>query len=296
MAYFSLLVLFPTLMIACAVLGFVITVLRPEWLDGVRGWLGEVVNDLGLTSQIMASLTGVLGDWRSLGAVALALGLYSGANWLGHLRRSLDAVARPPATPWRPDKKPGYFVGLLRDAGWFFVIAALILTTVTAALAADLGRAAGISSGLLRLAGPAASLVFGWVLFYAVLRGLPACRPPRRLARWGALLGTVGLWAFHAGASFILRAFARNTTAVMFGPAIVLLFVLNLIGQFVLFVAAWAATASGPPSDEASGDSEAADGPGAPDGPGASGGPAASDGSEAAGGPAARGNPVGGSA
>jgi membrane protein len=243
MAYFSLLILLPTLMVLCAVLGLFVTVIRPEWLGTVQSWLEQVVGDLKVSGQIMDQLTRVLGNWRSIGLAALVLAVYSGANWVSHLKRALDTIGRPPEAPWQREPQPNFFRGLLRNAWLFALLATLVLVTVTLALVPDIGPALGFEHALLRLLAVAGSLVLGWILFVVLLRVVPTRPRPWADVVRGALLGTIGLGCFHLLASVIIRAFAHNQTAVLFGPIIVLVLILNLIAQFLFFTAASTATA-----------------------------------------------------
>lgn len=97
--YFSILALVPILLFAFAVLGFVLTVLRPDLVDDVVDLFASNIGgtvDLGMRQQLVTLVSDTLSNWRAVGIVALLTAIYSGAGWMGNLKNAIRAQ-------WRPD-------------------------------------------------------------------------------------------------------------------------------------------------------------------------------------------------
>ena len=97
--YFSILALVPILLLAFAILGFVLTVLRPDLIGDVSD--SGLTDALGSTDpDTQAKISGLVADylnnWKGVGIVALLSALYSGAGWMGNLKNAVRAQ-------WRPD-------------------------------------------------------------------------------------------------------------------------------------------------------------------------------------------------
>src|SRR5918997_384293 len=95
--YFSVLALIPILLFAFAVLGFVLTVLRPDLIETVVSVFSEALGtlDSDTRQQLVDQVAGTLSNWRGVGIVALLSAVYSGAGWMGNLKNAIRAQLRP---------------------------------------------------------------------------------------------------------------------------------------------------------------------------------------------------------
>ena len=250
--YFSVLALIPILLFAFAVLGFVLTVLRPDLInnivDAFAGAVGTV--DLATRQQLVGLVSETLGNWRGVGIVALLAAVYSGAGWMDSLKRAVRAQ-------WRPGfdmaENQGNIikwtlVNLVTLVGLIVLIAVTFaLASISTGLADDLVRLAGLDqigwlSPVLRIVPIVFSIGAGWLLFMYLFTVLPEDREPWPIVRRGALIGAIGLGVLQYSTGLLFSLFAHNSAASIFGPVIVLMLFFNIFAQLILFVAAWIAT------------------------------------------------------
>ena len=252
--YFSILALVPILLFAFALLGFVLTVLRPELIDdAVAAFSGATgLLDPSTQQQLVAQITDTLSNWRGVGIVALLAAVYSGAGWMGNLKNALRAQ-------WRPDfdlqEKQGNIVkktavNLVTLVGLMVLIAiTFALASVSTALADELLGWLGLTeigwlSPVLRIVPIVFSIAAGWVLFMYLFTVLPEERQPWPVVRRGALMGAIGLGVLQYATGILFGIFDNNRAAQIFGPVIVLMLFFNIFASLILFVAAWIATAT----------------------------------------------------
>ena len=252
--YFSILALVPILLFAFAVLGFVLTVLRPDLVDEIVNVFSEAIGtvDPATKSRWSPLIRDTLSNWRGVSVVALLAAIYSGAGWMGNLKNAIRAQ-------WRPDfdmqedqgnlvKKT--VVNLITLLGLIVLIAVTFaLASISTALADDLVRLIGLDqigwlSPVLRIVPIIFSVGAGWLLFMYLFTVLPEDREPWPVVRRGALMGAIGLAVLQYSTGLLFNLFGNNRAASIFGPVIVLMLFFNIFAQLILFVAAWIATAN----------------------------------------------------
>ena len=252
--YFSVLALVPILLFAFAVLGFVLTVLRPELIGEVGAWTAGALGGLDpATEQKINDLIGsTLSNWKGVGITALISAIYSGAGWMGNLKNAVRAQ-------WRPDfdlqEEQGNIVkktlvNLVTLVGLLILILVTFgLATVSTNLSEEVINLLGLSEvGWLQPVLQFAPLVFsvgaGWLLFMYLYTVLPEDRQPWPVVRRGALIGAIGLGLLQYSTGLLFNLFGNNKAASIFGPVIVLMLFFNIFARLILFVAAWIATAT----------------------------------------------------
>jgi membrane protein len=250
--YFSVLALIPILLFAFAVLGFVLTVLRPDLInnivDAFAGAVGTI--DPATRQQLVGLVSETLSNWRGVGIVALLSAVYSGAGWMDSLKRALRAQ-------WRPgfDMAENHgniikwtLVNLVTLIGLIVLIAVTFaLASISTALADDVVNFLGLNevswlSPVLRIVPIIFSIGAGWLLFMYLFTVLPEEREPWPVVRRGALIGAIALGVLQYSTGLLFNLFANNRAASIFGPVIVLMLFFNIFAQLILFVAAWIAT------------------------------------------------------
>ncbi|MET0234617.1 MAG: inner membrane protein YhjD [Kibdelosporangium sp.] len=249
--YFSVLSLFPLLMIAFAVAGFILSA-QPELLNelkegiskAVPGSLGGTINDVVSTALDSKGTVGVIG---------LVAALYSGIGWMTNLRDALTAQ-------WGHERKQLPLISTtLKDL--------LALISLGLALVVSFGLTAagtGLGTLLLRLVGLEGegwakfllfvatlvlSIVANWLVFLWVLTKLPREKVIVRSAMRGALAAAIGFELLKQLGAIYLDGVTSSPTGALFGPIIGLLVFANLVARFLLLVTAWTATAASPGSD-----------------------------------------------
>lgn len=252
--FFSLLALIPILMFAFSALGFVLTVLRPEWLGRVKEIIAGNLIGGPLVDQIFGIIDQYLFNWRSISLLAVVAGIYAGAGWMANLKSALRAM-------WRPDfdireRKHGLLIehglnlaillGLMILVGLTFV-SSTAATTFAGDLVDWLGWRDSLGTrALIQLLPLAAGLVSGWALFAFIFYALPEERSPAR-ATWRG--------SFYAALLFgVLQFITANISGLMLaifgvtllGPLILSMIFLSIFARLILFMAAWIATANQP--------------------------------------------------
>jgi membrane protein len=252
--YFSVLALIPILLFAFAVLGFVLTVLRPDLIntivDAFAGAVGTI--DAVTRRQLVRLVSDTLSNWRGVGIVALLSAVYSGAGWMDSLKKAVRAQWRPhfDMVENQGNLIKWTLINLVTLVGLIVLMAVTFaLASISTALADDLVRWIGLDqigwlSPLLRIVPIIFSIGAGWLLFIYLFTVLPEDREPWPAVRRGALIGAIGLGVLQYSTGLLFNLFANNRAASIFGPVIVLMLFFNIFAQLILFVAAWIATAS----------------------------------------------------
>lgn len=244
--YFSVLSLFPLLMIAFAVAGFVLQA-QPELLtelkngisEAVPGSLGSTINDVVSTALESKSTVGVIG---------LLAALYSGIGWMSNLRDALTAQwgQKGGQQPLLPTMLKDLLALLSLGAA---LVVSFGLTAAGTGLANLLLKSVGLDQVgwarfLLFLATLMLSIVANWLVFLWVLTKLPRERVDVRSAVKGALAAAIGFEVLKQLGAIYLNTVTNSPTGALFGPVIGLLVFANLVARFLLFITAWTATAS----------------------------------------------------
>ncbi|MDK6260692.1 YhjD/YihY/BrkB family envelope integrity protein [Corynebacterium frankenforstense] len=243
--YFSVLAIFPLLMLVFAGAGFVLAN-NPDQLqslqDSVTGALeGEIGEMISGVIETAVAQRGVIAGIGGLTA------LWSGLGWMDNLRYGVSKM-------WRLDPTDGNFavkkamdlvglIGLLIAFGVAFGVTAVGSSGLTARLIEMVGldHVPGIQYVTWLLAvliGVAANfLVMLWIVMY-----LPRTRVPRRSGLQAALIGAVAFEVIKQLGSVFASNALNNPAGAAFGPIIGLMVMMYLVWRVVLYVSAWAAT------------------------------------------------------
>lgn len=243
--YFSVLSLFPLIMILFAVAGFVLAG-NQSLLDDIHDSIVKAAPS-GLGKTLNDVIDEAIKKRGAVGVLGLLAALYSGFGWMTNLRDALSAM-------WGHDMPNRPF---LRKASSDL----LSLVGLGLALAVSFGITAagtGLGKQLLKWVGLAddgwalflllvATIVLGlaanWLVFLWVLSRLPRQKVNVRAAVRGALFAAVGFEILKQGATIYLGFVGGSPTGALFGPIIGLLLFANLVARLLLFVTAWTATA-----------------------------------------------------
>lgn len=241
--FFSFLALFPLLLLAVSITGFVLhsdpAVERSFLLhitDNVPGALGETLK---------SSLKAAIDSRASIGIVGLAGVLLTGLGWIGNLRAAIDAV-------WSRDRdKLNFFkeklsnLVVLAGLGMAAVLS-IGLTVMGTSLTDQILGWLGLDTVpgatlLLKLLGIALALAGDTVIFWWLLVRLPQVEVPTRLAIRGALLAAVGFEVLKIVGSFTIAHTANSPTAGPFAGIVAILIWIQLVARWMLFSCAWTA-------------------------------------------------------
>ncbi|WP_433680802.1 inner membrane protein YhjD [Nocardia sp. CA-119907] len=245
--YFTVLSLFPLLMVAFAVAGFVLsghpdtfTDLQNKIVENIPGSLGTQINDL---------IEKAVRSRGTVGTLGLLVGVYTGLGWMANLRAALTEQWEQKRTEhnWLFNKLSD--LGALIGLGLAFVVSISLSALASSTLSArvlitfhleDLPGA--------RLILVLISMLLGFLASWAVLAWMIA-RLPRepvtlRSAARAAALAALVFEIFKYVASFYLQTVLTSPAGATFGSIIGLMVFIYITYRIILFATAWAATAS----------------------------------------------------
>ncbi|HEY3610527.1 MAG TPA: YhjD/YihY/BrkB family envelope integrity protein [Pseudonocardiaceae bacterium] len=244
--YFSVLSLVPMLMVALAAVGFVLAG-QPTLLGAARRLLTAAVP--GPLSGVTNGLFDNVVDHRvKIGVFGLAVGLYSGWNWMNALRDSLTAMWCQERSPQR--LLPTVAKDLLALLG--LAAALLVSFTLTAAggaLGSLLLRLAGLSdagwaNALLVAGSVVLAVAANWLVFLWVLAKLPREPVDTRGAVRAALAAAIGFEILKRLGSVYLGLVGRSPVGVAFGGIVGLLVFIYVVSRMLMLVTAWTVEAA----------------------------------------------------
>lgn len=259
--FFSFLSLFPLILLAVSIAGFVLgaqPALQQELFDSIAENLPGAFGD-----TLQESINTAIDARAGVGLIGLGGLLFTGLGWVANLRSAIEGV-------WgqEPVQRP-FVLAKLADLGVLVglglgVLASIGVTAVGSTLTSAALDAVGLSDQpglfvLTKIIGISLALIGDVLIFYWLLVRLPRATVPRAVGLRAALLAAVGFEILKlAGTIFITRA-TQSATAGIFASVIGILVWVNLVSRFLLFCAAWTATAAGtapqaadiaPPADE----------------------------------------------
>ena len=242
--YFSFLALFPLLLLAVAITGFILhahPAAQQSLLDHVTQ---NVPGDLGRT--LRSSIDTAIKARTGVGIVGLVGVALSGLGWIGNLRSAIDAV-------WGvPQPKQNFVVAKLRNllvlAGLGLgLLVSLGLTVVGTAVTDQIVRGLGLEHvagmhAVVTVLGLLLAVLGDVVVFFWLFVQLPAATVPRRAGLAGAVLAAVGFEVLKVVGTYTIAKTAHSPTAGPFAGLVAVLIWIQLVARYMLFCAAWIAT------------------------------------------------------
>ncbi|GAB2718837.1 inner membrane protein YhjD [Nocardia thraciensis] len=244
--YFTVLSLFPLLMVGFAVAGFVLS-RNPELLREVQQKIVENIPG-SFGGQLTDLIDQAINSRTSVGVIGLVGALYAGLGWMANLRAALTEQ-------WEQKAPEGNWVGSK-------VSDLLALLGLGVAMVASLGLSALAGSGLgkdllalvklenapgvgvlLTVVSLVLAILATWAVFAWIIARLP--RQPVTLvsAAKAALLAALAFEIWKQIASLYLKSVLSSPAGVAFGPIIGLMVFAYITARIILFATAWAATA-----------------------------------------------------
>jgi membrane protein len=248
--YFSFLALFPLLLLAVAVTGFVLHSqphLQKELFEKV---LAQAPGSVGV--QLKSSITSLINARRGVGVIGLVGVFVTGLGWIGNLRQAIDAVWGYPPVKRKFLRAKLSNLGVLAGLGVGIVIS-LGLTVVGTALTDQILRWLGIEhvngiQYLVRILGLLLALIGDMIIFGWMLVRLPNARVSRAAAVRGVILAAVGFEVLKVLGTYTIAKSAHNPTLGPFAGLLAVLIWIELVSRYLLFSSAWIATADPAPA------------------------------------------------
>jgi membrane protein len=242
--YFSFLALFPLILLAASVTGFVLHSHPGLEQDFFARIAKAVPGSLGTT--ITEAVQKAIKSRQGVGIVGLVGVLLAGLGWINNLRGAIDGVwGRPPA---RVNFLKARIANLFVLAGLGLgIVVSLGLTVIGTSLTDQIVKALALdgvpgSHALLKVVGIAIAVIGDVVIFWWLLIRLPQIEMPQRIAVKGALLASVGFEVLKIVGTYTIAHTANSPTAGPFAGIIAVLIWIQLVARFMLFACAWTAT------------------------------------------------------
>jgi membrane protein len=242
--YFSVLALFPLLMVAFAAAAFTLRNNQPL-LDQLKDTITHAA-----PGDLSKTLTGVVDSAiksaGTVGVIGLLVALYSGLGWMSNLREALSAQWSQVEEPPKLVRK--LVVDLLALIGLGVALVISFAITAVGGLAPRIVEFLGLEhvtllTLLIRLVVFVVSLLANSLVFLWVIARLPREPVTWRSAAKAALAASVGFLVINQIMVFYLKSVTNSPTGALFGPVLGLMIFIFTISRFLLFLTAWAATA-----------------------------------------------------
>jgi membrane protein len=242
--YFSFLALFPLLLLAASIAGFVLSSdhhLQQELLDKITA---NIPGSFGKT--LSGSINTAVRNRTSIGIIGLAGVLLTGLGWVANLRQAIDAVAG------HEQRKEKFLVARLRNLMilgglGLGVLISIGLTVVGTAVtqqilsALDLDHVTGITF-VVKAGGVLLSVLGDLVIFAWVLVQLPALDVKPRVAIKGVVLAAVGFELLKLLGTYTIAHSSKSPTLGPFAGLLAVLIWIELVSRFLLYCVAWMST------------------------------------------------------
>ena len=245
--YFTIFALFPLLMVAFSIAGFVLAS-QPDLLAEVTDKIKSTVSgDLG--QQLVELMDSAIESRTSVGIIGLAAAAWAGLGWMANLREALSQM-------WGllRQEPPGFLRTKLSDlvaiVGLFAAIAVTVVLTALASsgLMKQVVEWLGLQdlpgmNIVLRIASIVVSILVSWVLFTWMIARLPRESITFRSSARAGLMVAVAFEIFKLVASIYLKSVVTGPAGATFGPVLGLMVFAYITARMILFATAWAATA-----------------------------------------------------
>jgi membrane protein len=242
--YFSVLALFPLLMVAFAA-GALFLRHNQELLTQIEGGITKAV-----PGDLSKTLTGVIDSAirsaGTVGVIGLLVALYSGLGWMSNLREALSSQWGQRKDPPKLLRK--LFVDLLALLGLGLALVLSFAVTAAGGLAKPVLKLVGLDqvtwlNPVIQLVVIVIGLLANSLVFLWMIARLPREPVTWRSAAKAALAGAVGFQVINQVMVFYLGKITSSPTGAVFGPVLGLMIFIFTVSRFLLFLTAWAATA-----------------------------------------------------
>ena len=234
LTYYTFFSIFPTLIFAASILGYV-TFLSREIRDRL---LSEGLNAVPLISEILSprNINSIQAQRGRLAVVGLVMALYAGSGAIVALEHALNKINRV-------ESEPGFLQKRLRSLKW---LASLALAAVVSVALGTLAQLTGQIFGDSDVVAPVAYVLthllgaaLGVAVFLAAFKLLPATDQSWKEVLPGAIVAGAAFELLKAGGAWYLTAGARGRVVTFgaFKTAATLLVASYLLSQVTLLAA-----------------------------------------------------------
>jgi len=249
LTYYTVLALFPLLMVTFSAVGFVLS-RQLRWRRMIDDRIIHSISSPQAQQQIIHLMNQAIDARASVGVIGLATAAWAGLGWMSHLRAALTEM-------WWEHRidSPGFVRNKISDLLAMFATFAVMLATIgLSALSharpmAVILRWVGIPEysvfdTLFRFVSFAVSMLVSWLLFTWMIARLPREKVSLVASMRAGLLAAVGFEVFKQLGSIYLQAVTGSPAGRTFGPVLGLMVFAYVTAYLLLFATAWGATAA----------------------------------------------------
>lgn len=243
--YFSVLSMFPLLMLIFAVIATVLAS-RPDLIAEVQERIANSV-DASMADTLNKIIDTAIEQRGAVAGIGGITALLSGLGWMNNLRYGVSKM-------WNYPVVGGNFVLMkLRD---LLALIGLLLAMVIAFGVTAIGNPGltlriltwlkldevpGISV-IVFLVTLVIALIANYLVFFWMLKALPRGEVPNKVAARASLIGAVAFEIFKQFGSIFFTKALSNPAGATFGPIIGVMVLFYFLWRIVLYCSAWAAT------------------------------------------------------
>jgi len=244
--YFSVFALFPLIMVAFAIGGYIL-VNDADLLREIKDQINSVISEESLRKSVSDLVDQAIASRGTVGIVGLAGALWAGLGWMANVRAGLTEMwdSEVPEQNFVKTK----FADLGALAGLFVALVACIalMAAGSSPLTGKLLDAAGLDDmpGLHFVISGATLLVTLlalWVLWTFVIARLPRVQFPWRNATRAGLMTAIAFMILTQLATLLIGSAMKGPAGATFGPILGIMLFIYFTARIVLFATAWAAT------------------------------------------------------
>lgn len=243
--YFSVLSMFPLLMLVFAVVATVLAS-HPDMLAEIQNRVASLFDgSIGDTAnEIITTAINQRGTMYGIGGLTA---LWSGLNWINNVRYGVSMM-------WKyPVDEGNFFKTKIKDLGDLITIfLALVLAfgitavgnsglTLSLLTWLQLEHIPGITI-ITSIVSLALGFIAGYLVFFWLLKKLPRGEVPMKSALQASLIGAVAFEIFKQLATLFFSTALKNPAGATFGPIIGLMVMFYLLWTLLMYCTAWCAT------------------------------------------------------
>ncbi|WP_426707641.1 inner membrane protein YhjD [Corynebacterium auriscanis] len=243
--YFSVLSLFPLLMLTFSITAMV--------LAGNQELLNKVIDKVAQSGgdKMSETLTTIIHQAveqrASVFSIGLLLALWTGLGWMAHLRMGASEMWKVSGTP------KNFIMGKVKD---FIGLIVLLIALIIAFAVTAIGNS-GLTMRLLEmlhlsdipgiriltfLVALVVALIANYIVFVWLIAYLPRTKTDRPSVFRAAIIGAVAFEVFKQFATMFFSNALSNPAGAAFGPIIGVMVLMYFVWRIVLYCSAWAAT------------------------------------------------------
>lgn len=243
--YFSVLSLFPILMLTFSIIAMVL-VGNQELLDKVVDKVSQ--SGGGEMSETLSTVIHQAVDQRaSVFSIGLLLALWTGLGWMAHLRMGASEMWKVKGTA------ENFLTGKIKDLiGLIGLLVAFIIAFAITAIgnsgltmkileALHLANIPGIRF-LTFVVALIVALIANYLVFVWLIAYLPRTKTDRPSVFRAAIIGAIAFEVFKQFATIFFSNALSNPAGAAFGPIIGIMVLMYFVWRIVLYCSAWAAT------------------------------------------------------